>query len=234
MSSTVDTSTDNGSWSNRPMGTITAVNVVHGVRPDEHNGAGQTAIDKRPVSGRIPMRALGLQGDRQMDVAHHGGRDKAVYAYAGEDAAWWAEQLGEPVDPGRFGENLTTNGLDVTGAVVGERWRIGGSDGALVEVTQPRIPCATFQGWMGQARWVRRFTEHGAPGAYLRVMEEGSVAAGDPVEVAHRPSHGISIGECFAAFEPSVGRRLLEAADGGELDLADSLRQYAERAVERT
>ena len=234
MSSTVDTPTDNGAWSNRGMGEIAAVNVVHEVRPDEHNGAGETAIDKRPVSGRTPVRMLGLQGDRQMDVAHHGGRDQALYAYAAEDAAWWAEQLGEPVDPGRFGENLTTTGLDVTGSLVGERWRLGGQDGALLEVTQPRIPCATFQDWMGQARWVRRFTEHGAPGAYLRVLEEGTVAAGDPVEVVHRPTHGISIGECNAGFEPSVGRRLIEAADTGELDLADSLRQYAERAVERT
>lgn len=226
--------TDNGPWSNRPMGEIVAVNVVHGVRPDKHNDAGQTAIDKRPVSGRIPMRTLGLQGDRQMDVKHHGGRDQAVYAYAAEDAAWWAEQLGAPMSPGQFGENLTTTGLDVTGALVGERWRIGGHEGALVEVTQPRVPCATFQDWMGQAHWVRRFTEHGAPGAYLRVIEEGSVAAGDPVEVVHRPTHGISIGECFVRFEASVGRRLLEACESGELDLADSLRQYAERAAART
>ena len=215
------------------MGEIVAVSVVHVVRPDEHNGAGQTAIDKRPVSGRVPMRTLGLQGDEQMDVKDHGGRDKAVYAYAAEDAAWWAEQLGEPVTPGRFGENLTTTGLDVTGALVGERWRIGGRDGALVEVTQPRTPCATFQSWMDQAHWVRRFTEHGAPGAYLRVIEEAVVGAGDLVEVVHRPSHGISIGDCFVRFEPSVGRRLIEAADSGELDLAESLRQYAERAAAR-
>lgn len=216
------------------MGQIEAVNVVRAVRPDEHNGAGETAIDKRPVLGRVPVRSLGLAGDRQMDVAHHGGRDKAVYAYAAEDAAWWGQQLGRPVTPGQFGENLTTSGLDMTASLVGERWRIGGAEGALVEVTQPRMPCATFQDWMGERHWVRRFTEHGAPGAYLRVVAEGSVAAGDPVEVVHRPRHGVSIGACFAHFEPDSGRRLLEAADDGDIDLADSLRQYAERAAART
>lgn len=230
MPTTVEATTDSGTWCNQGMGELAAVNVVHEVRPDKHNGAGHTAIDKRPVSGRVAMTSAGVYGDQQMDVAHHGGRDKAVYAYAAEDAAWWAEQLGEPVTPGRFGENLTTTGLDVTGSLVGEQWRIGGWDGALLEVTQPRIPCATFQHWMGQARWVKRFTEHGAPGAYLRVLEAGEVAAGDLVEVVHRPAHGISIGECFAAFEPSVGRRLLDAAANGEIDLADSLRYYAERA----
>lgn len=215
------------------MSRIVAVNVVHAVRADDHNDAGRTAIDKRAVSGPVAVGTLGLAGDQQMDVAHHGGRDKAVYAFAAEDREWWSERLGRPLAPGQFGENLTTAGLDVTGALVGERWRIGGADGALVEVTQPRIPCATFQDWLGEPHWVRRFTEHGAPGAYLRVLQEGSVAAGDVVEVVHRPAHGVTIGACFVRFEPDAGRRLLAASDAGELELAGSLRAYAERAVAR-
>ncbi|MBC7551644.1 MAG: MOSC domain-containing protein, partial [Cellulomonas sp.] len=179
------------------MAQVTSVNVVHEVRPDAHNSAGRTAIDKRAVTGGVAVGAQGLAGDRQMDVEHHGGRDKAVYAYASEDVARWAAELGRDLTPGQFGENLTTSGLDVTGALVGERWRIGGPDGVVVEVTQPRIPCATFKDWMGEARWVRRFTGHGAPGAYLRVVIEGTVTVGDEIEVVHRPGHGVSIGACF-------------------------------------
>jgi MOSC domain-containing protein YiiM len=215
------------------MASVVSVNVVHRVLPDEHNGTGRTAIDKRPVAGRVAVTALGVDGDQQMDVRHHGGRDKAVYAYATEDAGWWSGQLGRPIAPGQFGENLTTTGLDVTDAVIGERWRIGGPAGLVVEVSMPRTPCATFQAWLGEKRWVRRFTERGAPGAYLRVAEEGGVEAGDGIEVVHRPSHGVTIGDCFVSFDPPVGRRLLEADAAGEIDLAEALRTYAERAAAR-
>lgn len=215
------------------MAQITAVNVVHEVRPDAHNDGGRTAIDKRAVAGAVPLGALGLAGDQQMDVKHHGGRDKAVYAYASEDVAWWAAELERDLTPGQFGENLTTSGIDVTNALIGERWRIGGPGGVVVEVTEPRIPCATFKDWLGEPRWVRRFTEHGAPGAYLRVVVEGMVTAGDDIEVVHRPEHGVSIGASFVGLGPDVGRRLLDAAATGQLDLADSLRAYAERAVAR-
>ena len=215
------------------MAQVTSVNVVHELRPDEHNGVGRTAIDKRAVEGAAAVTATGVAGDRQMDVAHHGGRDKAVYAFAAEDLAWWAAELGRDLAPGQFGENLTTSGLDVTGALVGERWRIGGQGGVVVEVTQPRIPCATFQAFLGERQWVRRFTEHGAPGAYLRVVQEGTVTAGDEIEVVHRPRHGVTIGACFVSLEPGVGHRLLAAAAAGEIDLADSLRAYAERAAAR-
>jgi MOSC domain-containing protein YiiM len=192
----------------------------------------ETAIDKRLVLGRLDVGRLGIAGDRQVDRKHHGGPDKAVYAYAEEDVAHWADELGRELPPGTFGENLRTRGLDVTGALVGERWRIG-ADGLVVEVTQPRIPCATFQAWLGEPRWVKRFTEHGAPGAYLRVVSEGTVGAGDDVEVVHRPGHGVSIGRCFVRFDAEAGRRLLEAGASGEVELADSLVWYARRAAAR-
>ncbi len=214
------------------MGVIEAVCVVHELHLDEHNDSGQTAIDKRAAVGRVAVRRLGLQGDRQMDVAHHGGRDQALYAYAGEDASFWAAELERYVPPGLFGENLRTTGVDVTGALIGERWAIGG-DGTLVEVTAPRTPCATFQAWLDEPRWVKRFTQHGAPGAYLRVLREGSVGAGDRVEIEHRPAHRVTVGEVFGRFEPAARRRLLAAEAAGEVELHPTLRRRCRQAASR-
>ncbi|HEX8496792.1 MAG TPA: MOSC domain-containing protein [Actinomycetales bacterium] len=215
------------------MGRIESVNVVHELLPDEHNGQGRTAIDKRPVTGPVHVGPVGLTSDRQMDIRHHGGRDKAVYAYAAEDLAWWSESLGRALTPGRFGENLTTSGIDVTGALVGERWQVTREGGPLLEVTQPRTPCATFQAWLGEPRWVRRFTQRGVPGAYLRVLTEGEVGAGDEVEIVHRPTHGVSIGDFFTRLDAAMADRVLAAESRGEVELAESLRAYAEHAASR-
>jgi MOSC domain-containing protein YiiM len=135
-----------------------------------------------------------------------------VYAYATEDLAEWAALLGRSLAPGSFGENLSTAGLDVTGARLGERWRIGT---VLLQVTSVRIPCGTFAAWLGEQRWQRRFTERGAPGAYLQVLEPGSLQAGDPVTVEHRPGHEVTIGVAFRAIttEPELLPRLLTAGD---------------------
>ncbi|MGN6300161.1 MAG: MOSC domain-containing protein, partial [Angustibacter sp.] len=191
------------------MAMIEAVCVVHELRPDDPRQGNLTAIDKRAVAGRTTVHRLGVEGDRQMDTEDHGGRDKAVYAYAGEDVSWWAGQLDRELEPGAFGENLRTTGLDVTGAVIGEQWHVGDADdGVVLEVTMPRIPCSTFQRWMNEPQWVKRFTDHGAPGAYLRVVREGTVAAGDRISVERRPAHGVTVGECFLRFDAQVGRRL--------------------------
>lgn len=173
---------------------LLSVNVVHAEVPDRIGDLPTTAIDKRPVSGRVDVHPLGVSGDHQVDTRHHGGPDKAVYAYAREDLDWWAAELGRDLANGCFGENLTTQGLDITHAVIGERWAIG-DDGLVVEVAMPRIPCRTFQGWMQEPRWVKRFFAHGAPGAYLRVVTPGSVAAGDVITVLDRPPTGLTIGE---------------------------------------
>jgi len=181
------------------MPSVVAINVVHEIRPDGGRGR-RTAIDKRPVLGPVAVGRLGVAGDRRLDTRHHGGPDKAVYAYAREDAERWSAELGLPVPPGLFGENLTLEGIDVTRALIGERWRIGAADRpgpVVLEVTMPRIPCATFARRMGQPQWVRRFTRYGAPGAYLRVVTEGVVAAGALVEVIHRPGHGATVLDSF-------------------------------------
>ncbi len=209
------------------MARITSVNVVHALVPDPRGDLDETAIDKRRTADRVAVTpaadgGVGLAGDQVVDIRHHGGRDQAVYAYATEDQAWWAAELGRDLAPGSFGQNLDTEGLDVTGAVVGERWQVG-DDGLLLEVTSPRIPCTTFQGFMAEPHWVKRFTEHGAPGAYLRVVRSGTVGAGDLVTVLDRPAHGVTIGDVFVLRSTDSARlqRLLDE----QPDLAPSLDQ---------
>jgi MOSC domain-containing protein YiiM len=217
---------------------LLAVNVVRALLPDPLGDVGRTAIDKAPTAEPVDVLRSGLAGDVVVDRKHHGGRDQAVYAYAREDQAWWEEELGRSVPPGTFGENLTTEGLEVTGAVIGERWRIEGADGSpevVVEVTSPRIPCRTFQSWMGESQWVRRFTERGAPGAYLRVLSEGTVRAGAPVEVVHRPAHGVTIGEVFQPrlADPARLRRLLDEGEDLQPALVRGLASEIARAATR-
>jgi MOSC domain-containing protein YiiM len=154
----------------------------------------RSGIDKKPVVGRVAVGALGLDGDVQVNKKHHGGEGQAVYAYAQDDADWWAAELGRDLPPGRFGENLRTSGLDLRGAVLGERWQVGTT---LLEVTAWRTPCANFARWWGVPDLVKRFSAHGATGAYLRVLTPGELGAGDPVEVVGRPDHGITVGTAF-------------------------------------
>jgi MOSC domain-containing protein YiiM len=182
---------------------------------------GVTGIDKRPVEGPVQVTApgakgtggSGLAGDAVCDLRHHGGDDQAVYAYAREDLDTWEGTLGRELPSGVFGENLTTQGVDVSGARIGERWRVG--TGPLLEVTSSRIPCRTFQGHLDEKGWVKRFTQEGAPGAYLRVIEPGEIRAGDPIEVVHRPEHEVTVAFQFRAVttERELLPRLLAAGD---------------------
>jgi MOSC domain-containing protein YiiM len=204
---------------------VASVNVVHELVPDTRGDLDVTAIDKRAVDGRVRVGRLGLEGDDQHDKRHHGGVEQAVYAYAREDAVSWAAELGYDVAPGRFGENLTTTALDVTGAVLGERWAVG-DDGLLLEVTSPRVPCVTFQGWMDEPHWVKRFTDRGAPGAYLRVVETGTVGVGDSIEVVHRPEHGVTIGDVLVLRRTDEPRLWAALADPGVRDkMAEAIRR---------
>ena len=154
----------------------------------------RTGIDKRPVDGRVTVGRLGLDGDVQVNRRYHGGEGQAVYAYAQEEADWWAAELDRELPPGRFGENLRTTGLDLRNAVLGDRWRVGT---ALLEVTAWRTPCANFARFWDVPDLVKRFAAHGATGAYLRVLETGEVGAGDAVEVVSRPDHGITVETAF-------------------------------------
>ncbi|MGW5051724.1 MOSC domain-containing protein [Actinokineospora sp. NPDC004072] len=188
-------------------------------RPTEAS-VGITGIDKRPVDGPVEVIApgpskSGLSGDTICDVANHGGPDQAVYAYAREDLDAWAAELGRDLTPGVFGENLTTAGVDTTNAVIGERWQVGST---LLEVSCPRIPCRTFALWLEQEQWQLRFTQRAVPGAYLRVITPGAITAGDPVEIVHRPDHGVTIGVVFRAMtlEPDLLPQLVDIEELSE------------------
>ena len=176
---------------------------------------GRTAIDKRRRAGRVRVGLLGLAGDEHGDTDNHGGTDQAVYAYAREDLDWWTELLGREVGDGEFGENVTTAGLDVTCALIGETWRMGE---VIVQVTSPRIPCVTFASWTGEDHWVRRFAAAGRPGAYLRVLAEGEIGAGDQVEVLARPEQRVSVAESMRAYygDAVLMRALLAVPGRGE------------------
>jgi MOSC domain-containing protein YiiM len=188
-------------------------------RPNPWKNLGATGIDKRPVDGPVAVcdpgpkgtGAVGLAGDRVYDVKHHGGSDQAVYAYSREDLDAWEDELGRPLPNGAFGENLTTAGLDVNGALIGERWRIGRD--VVLEVSCPRIPCGTFQGRLGVEGWIKRFTRAALPGPYLRVIEPGDVRAADPIEIVRRPGHDVTVALAFRALtaEPDLLPRLLAA-----------------------
>ncbi|MFC9268457.1 MOSC domain-containing protein [Streptomyces zhihengii] len=189
--------------------------------PSEHAATGTTGIDKRPADGPVLVTdpgpkgsgGSGLAGDEISDLRHHGGSDQAVYAFAREDLDAWERELGRPLANGAFGENLTTAGVDVTGALIGERWRVGAE--LVLEVTSGRIPCRTFGGHLGERGWVRRFTRAGAPGAYLRVISPGEIRVGDAVEIVHRPAHDVTVAMSFRAetVERSLLPRVLAAGD---------------------
>jgi MOSC domain-containing protein YiiM len=187
---------------------VVSVNTGRGRNAQWAGRLQRTAIDKRPVSGPVAVGTLGLAGDEQVDQPDHGGAEQALYVYAREDLDWWVEQLGRELASGAFGENITTSGLEVTGAPIGEVWRLGS---AVVQVTSPRIPCAVFAGWIDEPHWVKRFADAGRPGAYLRVLEEGQVGAGDPVDVLSRPAERVTLAEAMRGYygDTALMQRLL-------------------------
>jgi MOSC domain-containing protein YiiM len=206
-------------------GTVESVNVGE-PRPVEVNGhTVWTAIWKSPVEGRVALHGVNLSGDDQADRTVHGGPDKAVYAYGAEDTELWEAELGRSLGPGAFGENLTVRGLPVSGAVIGERWAVGST---LLEVAQPRLPCFKLGLRMGDPRFLKRFAAAGRPGAYLRVIREGDIGAGDEIEVTTRPAHGVTSAVVSQAIthEPQLLGAALRAPELPE-DLRAWLRRRA-------
>mgnify|MGYP000013966232 CR=1 FL=1 len=212
---------------------LDSVNVGRST-PNPHKTTGTTGIDKRPQDGAVEVRdpgqkhgglGSGLVGDFLGDQKHHGGQSQALYAFEREDLDRWMERLGRDLPNGFFGENLTTRGLDVNGARLGEIWRIG--DTVEVQVTSPRIPCNTFRGWVGEKGWLRTFTLDARPGAYLRILTPGFIAAGDPATVIHRPEHDVTISLAYLAMttERSLLPRLLEAGEDLDGELREQVAQ---------
>ncbi|MFJ7271567.1 MOSC domain-containing protein [Streptomyces sp. NPDC099050] len=198
---------------------------------------GLTGHGKIPAPGPVRVfapgpkgvGASGVEGDDVCHLRHHGGDHQAVYAYAREDLDWWERELGRELSGGIFGENFTTAGLDVNGALLGERWRVGPD--LLLEVASARIPCRTFQGMLGERAWVKRFTREARPGAYLRVLREGSVSPGDTVEVVHRPDHEVTVEFWFRAFttERELLPRTLAAGEALEPEARDKALAHVEK-----
>ncbi|MGI5500650.1 MOSC domain-containing protein [Lentzea sp. CA-135723] len=210
------------------MPVVLSLNVAPKVVPVDYARAGVTGIDKRPVAGPLLVSPVGpkggagsgVAGDAIGDWTVHGGEYQAVYGYAREDLDWWQAELGTGFEAGQFGENLTTQGIDQTNALVGERWRIGT---ALLEVTGPRIPCRTFAEFLHQRGWVKRFTQQVRPGAYFRVLEEGLIGPGDEITVVHRPDHDVTVALFFRAVttEAALLPRLLDAGDSVPPEVVD-------------
>ncbi|MCW2855071.1 MAG: hypothetical protein JWR52_686 [Marmoricola sp.] len=200
--------------------------------PYETTSLPTTAIEKHPVPGPVAISFDGVQGNAVADTASHGDEYMRVYAYSVEDYAWWAEQLGRDLVPGQFGEQLTTEGIDLNAALVGEVWRIGT---ARLQIAHVRVPCLTFKGWMGHSgydagAWVKRFALAGRPGPYFRVLGEGHVQAGDEIVVESVPDHGVTVADLFGAvtIRPELLPRLLEVPD-----LKPWIHERAEAAASR-
>jgi MOSC domain-containing protein YiiM len=209
-------------------GRVLSVNV--GLPRDfEYNGRpARSAIWKSPVAGRVAARGVNLAGDDQADRRAHGGTDKAVYAYAVEDLGWWAHEIGRPLQYAELGENLTTEGIAVNDALVGERWAIGTT---VLEVSEPRVPCWRLGVRMNDKLMPRRFTEALRPGAYLRILVEGDVGAGDEIQVVERPDHELTIRDVLRiyAFDRQEVGRLLAIPR-----MSESWRRWAEQHLQET
>jgi MOSC domain-containing protein YiiM len=187
-----------------------------------HGELVSTAIGKRPVEGRVPLRGVNFAGDDQADRTVHGRRDKAVYAYAQEDYDFWREEHDVNTQPGLFGENLTVEGIDLSAALVGERWHVGT---CVLEVAQPRLPCYKLGIRMGDPYFPKRFQAAMRMGAYLRIITEGDIGANDVISVVDRPLHGVTLHSMLGALHDPVKARALSAVD----DLPSFWRRVAGR-----
>ena len=201
---------------------VVSINIAaHIIEGDWTGREAKSGIDKRSVLGPIKFKNEQVEHDHIVDRTHHGGYDKAVYAYAREDADWWEKEIGTSISNGRFGENLTTAGIDVNAALVGEQWKIGST---ILEVSQPRIPCRVVAGFWNRPTLIKEFMAAGKPGTYLRIIKEGEISAGDSIEVIKTPSHAITIRDLYAAKNGDRSKAL-------EIGLVEELsREYREWA----
>lgn len=208
------------------MSTIISVNVGESRTVEFRDRTVSTGIYKYPVEGRVRVEGVNLVGDDQADRRVHGGIHKAVYGYAGEDYEWWSRRLGRILLPGMFGDNLTTQGIDVGGSVIGQHWRIGD---VVLEVSEPRVPCYKLGIRMEDSGFPARFSAAHRPGSYLRIVEEGSLVAGDRIEIGTPPAHGLTVADVARIHDRDHhdAGRLLEAAQ-----LSDPWKRWARRFVQ--
>lgn len=210
------------------LGRVVSVNVGQPRTVEWMGRTVTTSIWKYAVEGRVAVRGINVDGDAQADRRVHGGDDKAVYAYSAEDYSWWSEGLGHELTPGTFGENITTQGIDLSKAVVGQRWRIADT---LLEVSQPRLPCFKLGIRMRDHEFAGRFEAARRYGTYLRIIEQGSVGAGDEIEVLDPPQHALTITEIGIGYhhpDPELIERMLSVPE-----LPESWTSWAARARRR-
>ena len=198
---------------------VNITSIVH--EGDWTGGKGRTGIDKRCVAGAANFSNEQVRNDVIIDRDHHGGYDQAVYAYAREDSDWWENELSITIDNGRFGENLTTIGIDVNSALIGEQWKIGN---VILEVSQPRIPCRTFAGFWQRPTLIKEFMAAGKPGTYLRIIQEGDITANDSIEIILKPKHAVTIADLYAAKN---GERSKVQEIAAVEELSESYREWA-------
>jgi len=169
-----------------------------------------TGIVKKPVQHSVHIGTLGLEHDFIGDTRHHGGPDQAVYVYTLEDYAFWNAELGRTLEPGTYGDNLTVEGFSSASVNIGDRLKVGE---VLLEVTDPRIPCKTLAARMNDLEFVKRFRAGGRPGLYCRVLELGTVQAGQNLEFIRNPAPKVSLMDLFELwFLKKPPRALLERA----------------------
>ena len=213
--------------SDHPAAVLVSVNIGE-VREVEHNGrVVQTGIFKYPTTETQTVEGVHIGRDRQADTQAHGGPDKAIYAYAHEDYEWWESELGRRLEPGFFGENLTTSGVDITGAQVGDRWHIGTT---ILEVSEPRVPCFKLTLRSGIPRFQQAFARADRPGTYLRIVEPGQLTVGDNVEVVPTKEGSISVGDIAVTYHRNQrdAHRLLAVSR-----LSPAWHAWAQRAIDR-
>ncbi len=205
-------------------GHLVQVSVGRPRAVDRQGRVDHTAIFKSAVDGPVRAAGINLDGDDQADRAVHGGHDKAIYAYADEDRRWWESETGRRIERAAFGENLTSRGIDVTNAVIGEQWAIGT---AVLEVSEPRLPCWKLNVRMGDDSFVRRFNAAGRPGTYLRIIVAGDLRTGDAIRVVNVPDHGVTVGDAARIRRSRLGADVLLRLDS----LSDEWKHWAARAA---
>ena len=212
---------------NENLGKVISINVGLPTEFEYKGRKAKSAIWKNPVNGKIFARGINLEGDDQADREAHGGYDKAVYAYASEDLTWWENEIGREIKPGELGENLTLKGISVNDALIGELWKVGE---VILEVSEPRIPCWRLGVRMNDKTFPRKFTKALRPGAYLRIIQEGSLEKGNSVEVIEKPDHALSVRDVFEIYTQTHANanRILDVSK-----MSDAWRRWADETMQR-
>ena len=208
------------------MAKVLSINIAKRIHTGEWTGSeGRTGIDKEPVSGVVKFASNAVAGDSVIDRKAHGGYDKAVYAYAIEDAKWWESVIGRALRHGSFGENLTIEGIDINSSLIGERWRVGT---CILEVSEPRIPCRVIAGFWDLPTLIKEFTDAKRSGTYLRIIQEGEISAGAEITVISKPNHQISI---LDIFEAKAGAREKIAQIAEISELSEKYQEWARKLL---